>query len=68
MFYPLGENSEKPLREWHPPPPPPPPHCMSKGYYNEVRIRILGFRMLVIVLEFIVPDEFFTLYKLAINE
>ena len=23
----------------------------------------LGFRMLVIVLEFIVPDEFFTVYK-----
>ena len=23
----------------------------------------LGFRMLVIVLEFIVPDEFFTMYK-----
>ena len=32
-------------------------------WYN-VRIRIfLGFRMLVIVLEFIVPDEFFTVYK-----
>ena len=25
--------------------------------------RILGFRMLVILLEFIVPDEFFTMYK-----
>ena len=24
---------------------------------------VLGFRMLVIVLEFIVPDEFFTVYK-----
>ena len=24
--------------------------------------------MLVIILEFIVPDEFFTVYKLAINE
>ena len=23
----------------------------------------LGFRMLVIVLDFIVPDEFFTMYK-----
>ena len=33
------------------------------SWYN-VRIRIfLGFRTLVIVLEFIVPDEFFTVYK-----
>ena len=33
------------------------------SWYN-VRIRIfLGFRMLVIVLEFFVPDEFFTVYK-----
>ena len=23
----------------------------------------LGFRMLVIVLEFVIPDEFFTMYK-----
>ena len=33
------------------------------SWYN-ARIRIfLGFRTLVIVLEFIVPDEFFTVYK-----
>ena len=28
----------------------------------------LGFRMLVIVLEFIVPDEFFTVYKITIKD
>ena len=28
-----------------------------------LELGFLGFRMLVIVLEFIVPDEFFTVYK-----
>ena len=29
--------------------------------------RFLGFRTLVIVLEFIVPDEFFTVHKLGLK-
>ena len=28
-----------------------------------LELGFLGFRMLVIVLDFIVPDEFFTVYK-----
>ena len=31
--------------------------------YIMLALGFLGFRVLVIVLEFIVPDEFFTVYK-----
>ena len=35
-----------------------------KLIYMMIGLGFLGFRMLVIVFEFIVPDEFFTVYKI----